>query len=236
MRHGKLMVRQFETETDRTLCTILDASRSMAFRSKQAPAAKLAYCALITAALSKVALAAGDPIGIDWLGAQNRPLKPSAGRDTFERAVATLEAAQADGTPNDVELGRAIARVSRVTPRGAVIVLMSDLIDLPEQAAEVITALSTRDRSVLVLRVLDPVEADFPFDEPVRLRAAEGRAVVETDGTLARRGYLDALEVLTKSWEDQLLPRGGHLIRATTSQDPVAVVRELLLALGRSRT
>src|SRR5262245_28474290 len=36
MRHGRLLIRQFETETDRTLCLVMDASGSMAFSSEQA--------------------------------------------------------------------------------------------------------------------------------------------------------------------------------------------------------
>src|SRR5918911_423069 len=60
LRHDKLIVREFETETDRGLRLVLDASASMGFRSREAPAAKLAYAALLAAALARVALASGD--------------------------------------------------------------------------------------------------------------------------------------------------------------------------------
>ncbi|HEU5075780.1 MAG TPA: DUF58 domain-containing protein [Polyangiaceae bacterium] len=237
MRHGKLMVRQFETETDRTLILLLDASRSMAYSSKRAPAAKLAFAALLAAALSKLALAGGDPVGIDWLGGdENRPQKPSAGRETFDRIVDLLESAAPGQSPDDASLGRALARVARSARRGSVIVLLSDLLDLPETAAEAFSALAAHDRTLLAVRVLDPVEAEFPFDEPVRLRAAEGNAVVETDGQSARQGYLEALEALAQRWHEQLVPRGGRLVRAITTDDPIAVVRQILLALESRST
>jgi len=234
MRHGKLMVRQFETETDRTLYLVLDASRSMAFRSKRAASAKLAYSALLAAALSRVALRGGDPVGIDWLArGQNRTLVASAGRDTFDRVITALEATSAEDSPNEAELGRLLARVARRAPRGAIVVFFSDLIDLPANAPEAFSALGARERSVVAVRVLDPVEADFPFDEPVLLRASEANTLVETDGALARQGYLSALEALTVRWQEQLLPQGGRVIRARTSDDPVQIVRDILRALTR---
>src|SRR3954469_25924788 len=74
LRHDKLIVREFETETDRGLRLVVDASRSMAYRGSQAPASKFAYGALVAAALARVALASGDPVGLDWPG--GRPARP----------------------------------------------------------------------------------------------------------------------------------------------------------------
>lgn len=237
MRHGRLMVREFETETDRTLWLLVDASLSMAFRSRHAPGAKLAYAALIAAALGKVALAGGDPVGLEWLsGSGCRPQPAVGGRDAFERLVHTLEDADASGSTDRSDLDRALARIARQSSRGAVVVFLSDLLDLPEAAHEAVGALSSRDRKVVTLRVLDPVEAEFPFSEPVRLKAAETDFVVETDGETARQGYLDALEGIAKRWHDTLVMRNGRLLRATTGDDPVSVVRAVLLAVsGRSR-
>lgn len=237
MRHGKLMVRQFETETDRTVMLIVDATKSMAFRSKKAPAAKFAFAALIAAALSKLASAAGDPVGLDFIGGSgNQPLRPSAGRDGFERLVTVLEQASVGGATDEAELNRTLARVARATPRGSVLVFLSDLLDLPDASPEAYSALAIRDRTVIAVRVLDPLESEFPFDEPVRLRASESSAVIETDGQSARQGYLAALEGIRAHWDDQLVPRGGRLVRAVTSDDPVAAVRSILLALESRST
>ncbi len=61
LRHERLIVRQFETETDRVLCLVVDATASMGFRGARAPGAKLAFAAVVAAALARVALASGDP-------------------------------------------------------------------------------------------------------------------------------------------------------------------------------
>ncbi len=231
MRHGRLLVRQFETETDRTLRLLIDASASMGFRSERAPGAKLAYAALIAAALARVALSTGDPVALDWLGGDvGRPLPAMSGREAFERLLGALEDVEPGGdlSLDPAAVDRSVAPIARHARRGSIIVLLSDLLDLPDGTLERLVALSTRGRTLIVVRVLDPVEASFPFDGPLRLRAVEGGALVETDGQLARAGYLDALERIASRWEDRLIPHGGRLVRCTTADDAVGVVQNIL--------
>lgn len=231
MRHGRLLTREFETETDRALRLLIDASASMGYRSERAPGAKLAYGALLSAALARVALSTGDPVALDWLGgAERRRLPAMSGREAFERVLGALEQVEPGGdlSLDEAAVDRAVAPIARYARRGAVIVFLSDLLDLPDGTLERLAALATRGRTLIVTRVLDPVEADFPFDGPLRLRASEGSSRIETDGRLARAGYLEALEALARRWEDRLVPRGGRLIRCTTADDPVTVVQAIL--------
>lgn len=239
MRHGRLLVRQFETETDRSLRLLIDASASMGFRSNEAPGAKLAYAALIGAALARIALSTGDPVALDWLGGEaNRPLPAMSGREAFERLLGALEDVEPGGdlSLDPAAIDRAIAPIARNARRGSVIVVLSDLLDLPEGTLERLVALSTRGRTLIAVRVLDPVEESFPFDGPLRLRAVEGGALVETDGQLARAGYLESLERIAARWEDRLIPHGGRLVRCTSADSPIRVVQDILAlpAGGRS--
>jgi uncharacterized protein (DUF58 family) len=235
MRHGRLLVREFETETDRALRLLIDASASMAYRSENAPGAKLAFAALVAAALARVALASGDPVALAWLGdEERRPLPATGGREAFDRVLGALESVRPGG---DLSLDltaveRSIAPVARHARRGAVIVLLSDLLDLPEGTLDRFAALAARGRTLVAVRVLDPAESSFPFEGPLRLRSSEGRALVETDAAQARAGYLARLEAIASEWDDRLLTRGGRLVRADTTDDPVEVVRAVLAAAG----
>ncbi len=233
MRHGRLMIREFETETDRALFLIVDASLSMGFRSAKAPGAKLAYAAVLAAALARIAIAGGDPVALDWIGgSERRALPVTGGREAFERVVGTLEGAQADGSleHDSAAVERVFASVARSAGRGSVIVLLSDLIDLAPGTLERFAGLSTRGRALVVVRVLDPVEARFPFEGPLRLRAVEGDQLIETDGEAARAGYLAALERVAEQWSSELVRREGQLVRAVTDEDGVQVVRAILRA------
>jgi uncharacterized protein (DUF58 family) len=235
LRHDRLVVRQFETETDRALCLLFDASASMGYRGKQAPAAKMAFAAVVAAALARLAIASGDPVSLTFLGGGPRAaaVPRSAGRDQFERIVAALETAEAGGDArvDPSKLDRALQSLARATRRGAIVVFLSDLVDLPDDAAESVAAIASRGRVLSIVQTLDPAEVDFPFQGTVRLRALEGGAVVETDAETTRDRYLAALAALTRLWQDAALRRGGRFLRATTADDPVSVVRAIVEAV-----
>lgn len=238
MRHDRLFVREFETDTERGVRLLVDASRSMAYRSEQAPADKIAFAAVIAAALARIALADSDTVSLDFFGGLDaRPVPASGGSEAFARIVAALESLVPSGdlveTPE--ELDRALSRVAQRARRGSIVVVLSDFLDLPPGFADRLAALSTGGRVVVGIRVLDPVEATFPFHGPLRLRASEGRGFVETDGDAARARYLTALSSILHTYRERLVSSGGQLLDATTADDPVIVVQRLLASLHGAR-
>lgn len=234
LRHGHLLVRQFETETDRALRLVIDATASMGYRGTRAPGAKLAWASLVGAALARVAIRSGDPVGLGFIGGTKnvRSVPVSGGREAFERIASALDAQRAEGDALDdvAALDRALGGLARAARRGSVVIVFSDLLDLPEQAAERIGAIATRGRVVVVVQTLDPDEADFPFEENVRLRSLEGNTVVETDPS-AREAYLARLAALRESWRRTLVARGASFVSMTTDRDPVAAVRAIVEAV-----
>jgi uncharacterized protein (DUF58 family) len=238
LRHDKLMVREFETETDRALWLCLDATASMSFKGTAAPGAKLAYAGLIAAALARISVASGDPVGLAWIGGVGvHGLPPMAGREAFDRVVGAIEGAGAagDGSAGEHAFERALAPVGRRARRGSVIVLFSDLLDLPPRSLSTFGALGTGGRALCAVRVLDPDEKDLGFHGTVRLRALEGEAVVEADADVVRATYRDRLAGIAASWSHDLKARGGRLVDVTTAQPPTEVVRSILLAVAESR-
>jgi uncharacterized protein (DUF58 family) len=235
LRHGEPLVRQFETETDRTLCLLLDASASMSFRGPNALASKFAYAALLAAALAKIAVNGGDRVSLGFVSESPlNELATSGGRQAFERVVGVLESVEAvaDLHADRASVEHAVARVERRANRGANVVVFSDFLDLPQGAVELFGGLASRGRNLCAVRVLDPVEIDFPFTGPVHLRALEQPTQVETDGAAVRADYLAALAANESALQRELLARGGRLLRASTGDDPIAAVRRVLDVLG----
>lgn len=231
MRHGALMLREFETETDRTLRLLVDASGSMAFRGTRARGAKLAYAAVIALALAWISTHEGDRVALDWLGPGSaRSLPGMGGSEAFERVALALEHAEPEGAlTSDADLVRALVPIERNARRGSLVAVLSDLVDLPDNALERLAGLSHRGRSLVVVQVLDPDELDFPYDGPVRLRALEGDRVVDTDASAVRGAYLAELERRQREWQTRLAARGARLIVASTGDDPGEVVRRVLV-------
>lgn len=231
MRHGELLIREFETETDRDLWLFVDATQSMSYTGPGGPGPKYGFAALLAAALAYVAVRTGDRVALDFIGGKNaRPLPPRAGRDAFERIVTALEDAEPaqdlSAQRNVVE--QALGQAQRSARRGAVQVVLTDLLDLPEGTLEALSALTTRGRSLQVIQVLAPAERDFPFEGAVLLKSLEGSSTVETDAALSREQYLAALAEARRRAEHQLVPRGGRLLTCATSDSADVLVRRIL--------
>lgn len=232
LRHDRLVIRQFETETDRALCLLVDASASMGFRGPGAPGTKLAFASLVAAALARIALRGGDPVSLSFIGAEEcaAPVPRSASGEQFERVVTSLDAVRpgGDAYADPAMLGRALHALAQRTRRGAVIVVLSDLLDAPDGSAEKVAALASRGCVLSVVQVLDAAEIELPYRGTVRLRAFEGGTEVETDADGSRAEYVARLGEITGSWERAVMRRGGRFLRANTAKNPVDVVRTIV--------
>ncbi|HVY32386.1 MAG TPA: DUF58 domain-containing protein [Polyangiaceae bacterium] len=231
MRHDDLLIREFETETDRDLWLFVDASKSMSYTGPGGPGPKYGFAALIAAALAYIAVRTGDRVALDFLGGKNaRPLPPRAGRDAFERVVLALEDVEPDGDLSEdrASLEQVIGQAQRSARRGAIQVVLTDLLDFPPGGLTALTNLTTRGRSLQVIQVLSPAERDFPFEGAVQLRSLEGKSLVETDATQSRQSYLAALAAAQRAAEAELVPRGGSLLSVATSDPPEQLVRRIL--------
>jgi uncharacterized protein (DUF58 family) len=239
MRHGKLLVRQFETETERPVHLLVDATPSMNFQSKLAPVTKFFYAAAVAAALAHLATKAGDPVGLGLFGVDDTLLRPRGGRTALERLIDALESVRFPKVRSPEAsfsgLDGALFMLEKQATRGAVIVLLSDLLDVPPELLTRFSGLAAGRRTLLAVQVLDPLEATFPFDGAVRLQGNESGAEVETDGTLSRDGYMAALTDVRARWGDRLTRQGGSLVTAATNQDPTDLLRTITSAASKGR-
>src|SRR5262249_59411820 len=106
-------------------------------------------------------------------------------------------------------LDRALFPIARRARRGTIIVLLSDLLDLPPATLDRFAALATGGRILIAVQVLDPDELTFPYEGTVLLRALEGHAVVETDADAMRHPYIAALNAVGSTWSSRLTSHGG---------------------------
>ena len=235
MRHARLLVREFETETDRALRLVVDATMSMGYKSADAPVSKLEFATLMAAVLARIAIGGGDPVAVDWLGGSHcRWLPPLSGRQAFERVVGVLSSARADGDLfQDVQaIDRALLPVAKYARRGTSIVILTDLAEMPIEIITRALALCSRGRRVIVTRILDPAESTFPFRGTVRLRAMEGKLKVTTDGGKTRNQYIAALDAENDRFANLLAEHGGRYVTLRTDAAPTEAVRQIILNFG----
>src|SRR5688572_11442524 len=133
LRHERLLIKQFETETERTLRLVVDATLSMGYKSESSGLRKLDMAALLAAALTRIAVRSGDRTGLDFIGGLDAtPLPVSGGMPAFERALIQLTQLEAGGNvgTSRPELERALGPITQRAPRGTLIVILSDLLEL----------------------------------------------------------------------------------------------------------
>jgi uncharacterized protein (DUF58 family) len=178
-------------------------------------------------------------VGLTWLGGDRLDTLPATfGHAAFERLVSRLERARAAGDLSaDAEsVTRSLRVIANRAGRGSVLLLFSDLVDLPEGAERAIVALGGGKRSLVVVQVLDAVERNLSFRGKVRLRSIEGDDVVVTDADAVRRAYQERLTAHCERWRKELEGNGGRLIEATSNDDAVTVVRRMLQAIAEVRS
>lgn len=247
MRHGTLLVREFETETDRALHLLVDATESMRYQ-RLGPETKLERATLLALALAHLSSRAGDPVGLTVLeGHRVTQLPARSGREQSERILAALELALSDASRDETKGGtargdtalRQLSEIALGQRRGSTVILISDFFDfantesaeshLAAEAREALGALAAARRTVLGLALRDPAELDPPFRGATRLVEPESNLVVETDLTTSRAHYLAALAALDRRLESEFGTLGGRFARTSTAASPRANL-ELILS------
>lgn len=242
MRHGTLLIREFETETDRALHLLVDATESMRYQ-RSGPETKLERAALLGLALAHLSSRAGDPVGLTLLEEDRSTHLPArTGREQVERILAALELTltreRAPRAPGAATL-RQLSEAALGQRRGSTVVLISDFFDFAEtegttaglasEAREALAALAAARRTIIALALRDPAELDPPFRGATRLVEPESNQIVETDLTTSRAHYLAALAALDQALGSELGALGGRFAASSTSAAPRANL-ELLLS------
>jgi uncharacterized protein (DUF58 family) len=229
LRHDRLLIREFEMDTERPLVLVVDATASMAYKGERSRASKYAYASIVAAAMARVAVSNGDRIALHFLGSPERGAPLHGGSQSFERVCDLLEATVPTGDVihDGTLLERSLYVASRSAKRGSVVVLLSDFFDLPGRAESLIGALALARRTLLCAQILDEDEVTLPFEGGFRLKAMEGSRVIEADETV-RGEYLARVDALTAGWQRAIVSRGGRFARILTSQPALDSVRQLI--------
>lgn len=245
LRHGKLLIRQFHTDTERPVHLIIDVTRSMHYKNRdegndptKEGETKIARALLLAAAMSFVAHLSGDAIGLTFIEeGENTTLLPRAGRPAFEQILAHLT--ERDESESATDAPRANAQwagaqwegtfdlLGARLKRGTVILVLSDFLDFDRERSRRLAALSTRGRALRAIQILTRDEVDFPFDGALSLLDPETHQQVATDANSARLKYQERLEDLTSDVRQQLTQQGGTFARSLTDTEAEETLRLL---------
>ena len=152
-------IRETEWEAAQTVCLWHDTSASMHWRSRGASVEKRERAALLLLALASLLLRGGERVTM--IAPDTRPI---AGRAGLDRLAETIAGDPMDefGLPPHVAL-----------PRHSRVVLFGDFLSPLEDIQTAVGRLAATPVSGHLLQVLDPAEADLPYNGRIRFRGLE---------------------------------------------------------------
>lgn len=218
-RTDRPIVREYEEETSLTLWIVLDASASMGFGSLDW--SKAQYASWLAAALARVACNQQDRFGLVVArGAEAELTLPAAGGEAhWQETVARLEALEPGGRG---DCGAALKQSAGLLDRRGVVAWISDCLGEPAAAAQGASLLRHRGHDLITLRVLDPAEIAFPYDQITQFEDLESDARLRLDPRAVRDAYLEEFDAHGRELRRQL--RGlGCDFRRMPSDEPLDV-------------
>lgn len=185
-RSDRYYVKRFEDETNLRCHLLVDLSRSMGFGSTGYSKAEYAKTAAATLAyfLAKQRDAVGvltfDEDIAEYLPARFRP-------GHLQRLMLALDRPVAGAS---TDLARPLERIAEIVTWRGLIVLVSDLLAPIEILQSRLGYLRARGHEMVLLRILDPTESEFPFDQPAMFHDLESGRDLYVDPAAARPEYL----------------------------------------------
>jgi len=199
-RSRRLYIRERIEEKDMVLYLMVDTSASMAYAGTER-GSKFTLAAKIAAALAYLVHRQGDKSSLVLFDDGIREFIPPGGtRRHLHKVVRTLEAVRPSNKTGIARAARDCASLFRLKGQ---IVLLSDLLDDPEQTMEALSRFVHRDFSVLLLQVLDPDELHLPPVGAARYVDMETQEEVRVDPVELRAAYQRRMSALQDFLADE---------------------------------
>jgi uncharacterized protein (DUF58 family) len=162
-RSDRYYLKRFEDETNVRCYLLVDLSRSMGFHSGSLEYDKAEYAKTVAATIAYFLTLQRDAVGLITFDQAIREYLPARFRSGhLHRLMMCLEHELA-GTATD--LGVPLEQVARTARKRGIVVLLSDLLAPVDMLETKLGYLRSQGHEVIVIRVLDPVEVSFQFQE-----------------------------------------------------------------------
>jgi hypothetical protein len=97
------------------------------------------------------------------------------------------------------------------------IIIISDLLDDPEQVLRSLKHFRHKKHEVIVFHVLDPAELTFPFDGPILFRDLETQDQLSVEAEFLRDEYLQQMNKLISDYRDGCRANAIDYVQMNTS-------------------
>ena len=193
-RQDRLVVKQFEEDTNLRCTMVVDVSHSMQYGN--GPLNKFEYAATIAASLSYLVLQQQDAVGCITFDDKVRMRVPIRSKRNHIHSV--IDSLDTQSPSDKTDMYAVMREIAETVPRRGMVMLISDLLGDIEGTIKGLKLLRQRGHDILVFHVLDDDELDFEFNGAMRFDGLESDDFLNCNPRALREGYLTALnEFLT---------------------------------------
>lgn len=217
-RTDRLYIKQFEADTNLRATLVLDASGSMDFSgmdqphlegpkpSRHASLTKYDYARRLTACLAYLLIRQRDATGLAIIDKAIRSYIPARGSGSHLRNI--LEALDGASPSGETSLAENLSNLAAQIQRRGLILLVSDLIDNPDDVLESLKLMRHRKHEVIVFHLMDRQEIDLEYEGGIRFRDPEGSETIDSDPVRLRAGYREMIGNVCARYRDGCLEHG----------------------------
>ena len=184
-RTDRYFIRRYEDETNLRVYLVMDRSASMDYGSKDVT--KYEYACHLAAAIGYVVVKARDSVGL-FLHSDKIDARMDA-RNSFMHLNSLLDLLQEKKTGKTTEIAQTMHQIADSIRRRALIVVLSDLFDEPEEVIHALAHFRKQHHDVILLHVLDPTEVDFSFKKGAQFEDMETGETITVDPHAMRATY-----------------------------------------------
>jgi uncharacterized protein (DUF58 family) len=199
-RSDRYYVKKFEEETNLHCHVMLDVSNSMSYGSGSMT--KFEYGACLAASLGYLMNRQRDAIGLTAFDEKIVTMLPASSRPGHLRAVLLTLDRLTPGHKTNVS--KPLHQLADSIVRRGMVVLISDLLDDPEEVIRGLKHFQFRGNDVIVFHILDPHETDFPFERATRFEDLETSEEVMAVPGAVRDHYLKEIGGLMERYRREL--------------------------------
>jgi uncharacterized protein (DUF58 family) len=229
-RTDREYIKRFEDETNLRAWLLVDLSRSMGYGSLTYNKAE--YAKTVAATLAYFLSLQRDAAGLITFDQHLQEYLPARFRTGhLHRLMMCLERSTAgEGT----DLIAPLEQVAQMASKRGLVVLLSDLLTPVGQLEKNLGYVRARGHEVVILRIVDPAELDFPFADAAMFRDVESGRELYIDPQSARATYQKKFHAHQADLQQACDRQGVMLYQLKTDEPVERSLFDLLSARMRS--
>jgi uncharacterized protein (DUF58 family) len=199
-KFDRYFIKEYEDETNLRAYLCLDTSASMDYASDGVT--KFDYGCTLTASLAYLILRQQDAAGlVTFSDRVENFVPPRAKRDYLTQILHALETR---GPAGETNVGRILEDVAGQIKRRGLVVLVSDLLDEPDQILKGLRLFRFKGNDVIVFHLLDPAELELPFEGNILFEDMEALDLrVVADPRAIRNTYRQVVDEFVREMRKQ---------------------------------